>query len=70
MKMRYFTVSLAIALVFLIIFAMFGQQRLLNGTAATRVVPERLAGNGGADRTADHCLIYGKYCLGDSLRGR
>jgi hypothetical protein len=57
MRQHVLAKSIVTTSVFLIALAIYGRHDLL-------------ASNGPPARAADHCLIYGKYCLGNSLRGR
>jgi hypothetical protein len=62
--------SLVGALLSIIALATSGQNCQVSSDDTARVVPDAVAGNGIPERPATHCLIYGKLCLGNTLRGR
>ena len=70
MRKYLFAVSLLGTILSIIALAMSGQTCQLSGYDTARVVTGGPAVNGLPERPETHCLIYGKLCLGNTLRGR
>jgi hypothetical protein len=39
-------------------------------TDATHITADAIPNAGKPDKVPPHCLVYGKYCLGEALHGR
>jgi hypothetical protein len=70
MKHYLLVASLAVAMTFFIAHVVAIRDCPLSDPDVARVVAGDPAGEAMPERTAFHCLIYGKYCLGDNLRSR
>ncbi|SMG53686.1 hypothetical protein [Paraburkholderia susongensis] len=70
MKKHILAAFLVVTLVLLIVaLVTFNWICQLSATGTVRVVADGLPDGGGPPNgAAPHCLIYGKYCLGDALR--
>ncbi|MGF6261568.1 hypothetical protein OKW49_002469 [Paraburkholderia youngii] len=71
MKNHFLVVFLIAILVFVVgTLVTFNESCEVPASNATRVGADELPGNGSLNGAASHCLLYGKYCLSDTLRGR
>lgn len=69
--MKYILASSVISALLLVVMIMsFDSLCSVFTTGTTRTATERLPEAGPAENAASHCLIYGKYCMTDALRGR
>lgn len=71
MRKHFLVVSLIALLVFVVsALVMFNENCQMPVSDAARVVTDGSPGNAASNAVRSHCLLYGKYCLSDTLRGR
>ncbi|MEX3985259.1 hypothetical protein AB4Y45_40590 [Paraburkholderia sp. EG287A] len=70
MKKHIHPIRMVFALVLVIALQSFDHNGPVTTTNATQVVPGVFSENAPPSDGMFHCLVYGKYCLSDALRGR
>jgi hypothetical protein len=63
------TASVVGAILVIIALAMSGKNCQVSRANTVGILTDGLAGNKILERHETHCLIYGKLCLGETLRG-
>ncbi|QIE27312.1 hypothetical protein SBC1_52520 (plasmid) [Caballeronia sp. SBC1] len=61
---------LAVVVMLLIILATPHQSHQVSAVDGTRISADAIPHGGKPDDRPPHCLVYGKYCVGQYLRGR
>ncbi|EEA04177.1 hypothetical protein BH160DRAFT_0609 [Burkholderia sp. H160] len=71
MRKHFLAVSLIAILVFVVgALATFEESCQVSASDAARAAVDGVPGNGASNGVRAHCLLYGKYCLSDTLRSR
>ncbi|MEX3929468.1 hypothetical protein AB4Y36_36500 [Paraburkholderia sp. BR10936] len=70
MKKHISPIRMVLALVLVVAFQSTDHNAPVTTANVTQVVPGIFPENGPPNGGTFHCLVYGKYCLSNALRGR